>query len=280
MATSGDKRGIDKRPIGVFDSGLGGLTAMATLMRLLPGEDICYLGDTGRVPYGVRSQETIQKYARQDMQFLMGQNIKAAVVACGTVSAVALEQLKAGFDIPVYGVIAPAVTAALSATTTGNIGILGTEATIASGAYQRQLRAMRPDVELTSVACPLFVPLVENGRVHPGDVVIETIVAEYLAPIRQAKVDTLILGCTHYPLLEQVISQFLGPSVTLISSGSAAATLVAKELADAGLLHGQDTTGTRRYFVTDSVAGFERLASLFLQQDVAGGVEQVSLEDF
>ncbi|MCL2843085.1 MAG: glutamate racemase [Oscillospiraceae bacterium] len=266
---------IDKRPIGVFDSGLGGLTAMAALMRLLPGEDICYLGDTGRVPYGVRSRETIQKYARQDMQFLERQNIKAAVVACGTVSAVALEQLTAEFDIPVYGVIEPAVRAALSATKTGNIGILGTEATIASGAYERQLRTARPEVTLTSVACPLFVPLVENGRVSPGDVVIETIVSEYLAPIRQSGVDTLILGCTHYPLLEAVISRFLGPSVTLISSGAAAAALVVNELTDAGLLNGQNADGIHRYFVTDSVAGFERLASLFLQQDVSGEVEQV-----
>jgi len=253
---------------------------MATLMRLLPGEDICYLGDTGRVPYGVRSQETIQKYAMQDMQFLERQNIKAAVVACGTVSAVALEQLQNEFQVPIYGVIAPAVLASLSMTETGSIGILGTEATIASGAYERQLRAIRPDVKLTSVACPLFVPFVENGRIHPGDVVIETIVAEYLESIRENEVDALILGCTHYHLLETVISQFLGSSVRLISSGASAARRAAQDLASAGLLNGRGTGGTRRYFVTDSVAGFERLASLFLQQDVYGDVTRVSLESF
>ena len=269
---------LDKRPIGVFDSGLGGLTAMATLMRLLPGEDICYLGDTGRVPYGVRSRETIQKYARQDMQFLANRNIKAAVVACGTVSAVALDVIRSEFEIPVYGVLEPAVTAALAATKTGNIGILGTEATIASGAYQRQLQAARLDVNLTGVACPLFVPLVENGRVQAGDVVIETIVAEYLTPIRQAEVDTLILGCTHYPLLEEVIGQFLGPEVALISSGRAVAEQVAGDLAAAGLLAPKQTGGSRRYFVTDSVAGFEKLASRFLRQDVSGEVTQVCLE--
>jgi len=268
----------DNRPIGVFDSGLGGLTAMATLMDLLPGEDICYLGDTGRVPYGVRSQETIVKYARQDMAFLLGLDVKAIVVACGTVSAVALDQIRAEYSLPIYGVLEPTVEAALARTKTGKIGIVGTEATIASCAYERLLQAARPGVEIVSRACPLFVPLVENGRVRPGDMVIETVAAEYLTPIRAAGVDTLILGCTHYPLLETVIGQFLGPDVTLISSGRAVAELVARDLAVRGLLSTRQTAGRRRYFVTDSVAGFERLASLFLRQDVSGEVEQVSLE--
>ena len=268
----------DNRPIGVFDSGLGGLTAMATLMQCLPGEDICYLGDTGRVPYGVRSRETIVKYTRQDIAFLLGLNVKAIVVACGTVSAVALDQIKPDYDLPIYGVLEPAVAAALQQTKTGKIGIIGTQATISSGAYERLLHAARPDVALTSVACPLFVPLVENGRVWPGDVVIETVVSEYLTPLKEAGVDTLILGCTHYPLLETVIGQFLGPSVSLISSGRAAAELVAGDLAARGLLRAETGGGLHRYFVTDSVAGFEKMASLFLRQDVSGEVSQVSLE--
>ena len=265
------------RPIGVFDSGLGGLTAMATLMELLPGEDICYLGDTGRVPYGGRSRETIARYTREDIAFLLRQDIKAVVVACGTVSAVALEQICGEYDIPIYGVLEPAVDAALAQTKTGRIGIIGTEATIASGAYERLLQAARPDVTLTSIACPLFVPLVENGRVEPGDVVIETIVQEYLAPLQAASVDTLILGCTHYPLLETVIEQFLGADVALISSGRAVAERVARDLAARDMLADRASGGSRRYFVTDSVSGFERLASLFLRQDVAGEVEQVEL---
>ena len=268
----------DNRPIGVFDSGLGGLTAMATLMRRLPGEDICYLGDTGRVPYGGRSRAMIETYARQDIAFLLGLDVKAVVVACGTVSAVALEQIRAENNVPTYGVLEPTVEVALTRTKTGNIGIIGTEATISSGAYERLLRAARPDVALTSVACPLFVPLVENGRVHPGDVVIETVAAEYLAPIRDAGVDTLILGCTHYPLLEDIIARFLGSDVTLISSGWAVAERVARDLTEQGLLSAEDTGGAHRYFVTDRVAGFEKLASRFLQQDVSGEVEQISLE--
>jgi len=269
---------MDNRPIGVFDSGLGGLTAMATLMQRLPGEDICYLGDTGRVPYGVRSRETIIKYTRQDIAFLLGRDVKAIVVACGTVSAVALEQIRDEYKVPIYGVLEPTVEAALARTKTGKIGIIGTEATINSGAYERLLRAADPNVELISRACPLFVPLVENGRVHPGDVVIETVVAEYLAPIKAAGVDTLILGCTHYPLLEAVIGRFLGPDVALISSGRAAAERVARDLANDNQLRAQKEGGLHRYFVTDSVAGFEKLASLFLQQDVSGDVERVELE--
>jgi len=269
---------MDNRPIGVFDSGLGGLTAMATLMRELPNEDICYLGDTGRVPYGVRSRETIQRYARQDMAFLLGLDIKAIVVACGTVSAVALEAIHTEYDVPIYGVLEPAAQAALQCTKTGRIGIIGTEATISSGAYERLLLAARSDLELTSIPCPLFVPLVENGRVYPGDVVIETIVAEYLAPFKDTDIDTLILGCTHYPLLEDVIARFLGSDVTLVSAGAATAKAVARDLAARDLLADRQTDGVRRFFVTDCAAGFTRLASLFLQQDVSNGVTQVSLE--
>ena len=272
--------GGDRRPVGIFDSGLGGLTAMATLMGALPGEDICYLGDTGRVPYGVRSRETIEKYTRQDIKFLLSLDVKAIVVACGTVSAVALEQIRDCYPVPIYGVLEPAVNLALSATKNGRVGIIGTQATIASGAYERLLKSAGGNLRLISRACPLFVPLVENGRVHPGDVVIETLAEEYLAPIKEEKVDTLILGCTHYPLLEAVIGGFLGPDVTLISAGAAAAELVAGDLAQKGLLTENKTGGLHRYFVTDAVTGFEKLASLFLRQDVSGEVEQVSLESF
>lgn len=250
---------------------------MATLMQRLPGEDLCYLGDTGRVPYGVRSRTAIETYARQDISFLLELDVKAIVVACGTVSAVALEQIRSAYNIPIYGVLEPAIEAALAQTKTGNIGIIGTEATISSGAYERLLRAARPSVTLTSIACPLFVPLVENGRIHPGDVVIETVVAEYLAPLRAAGIDTLILGCTHYPLLEEVITRFLGPDVALISSGHTVAERVVQNLTEQNLLSAGQS-GRRRYFVTDSVAGFEKLASLFLRQDVSGEVEQISLE--
>ena len=203
---------MDDRPIGVFDSGLGGLTTVRELCRLLPEEDIVYFGDTGRVPYGSRSRETIVKYARQDVAFLRTFDLKTIVIACGTVSTTALDVLAAENPIPVLGVVAPAARAAARATRSGSIGLIGTQASIRSGAYERLIRAENPAARVLAQPCPLFVPLVENGRFRPGDVVIETVAAEYLAPLKEAGVDTLVLGCTHYPLLEKVIGA-LGPGV-------------------------------------------------------------------
>ena len=211
---------MDDRPIGVFDSGLGGLTTVRELCRLLPEEDIVYFGDTGRVPYGSRSRETIVKYARQDVAFLRTFDLKTIVIACGTVSTTALDVLAAENPIPVLGVVAPAARAAARATRSGSIGLIGTQASIRSGAYERLIRAENPAARVLAQPCPLFVPLVENGRFRPGDVVIETVAAEYLAPLREAGVDTLVLGCTHYPLLEKVIGAYMGPEVRLINSGA------------------------------------------------------------
>ena len=210
---------MDDRPIGVFDSGLGGLTAVRELCRLLPEEDIVYFGDTGRVPYGSRSRETIVKYAQQDVAFLRTFDLKAIVIACGTVSTTALDVLAAENPMPVLGVVAPAAEAAARATRNGKIGLIGTQATIRSGAYERLIHGENAGARMLSQACPLFVPLVENGRFRPGDVVIETVAAEYLAPLREAGVDTLVLGCTHYPLLEEIIGAYMGPAVRLISAG-------------------------------------------------------------
>ena len=200
---------MDDRPIGVFDSGLGGLTTVRELCRLLPEEDIVYFGDTGRVPYGSRSRETIVKYARQDVAFLRTFDLKTIVIACGTVSTTALDVLAAENPIPVLGVVAPAARAAARATRSGSIGLIGTQASIRSGAYERLIRAENPAARVLAQPCPLFVPLVENGRFRPGDVVIETVAAEYLAPLKEAGVDTLVLGCTHYPLLEKVIGAYM-----------------------------------------------------------------------
>ena len=214
----------------VFDSGLGGLTTVRELMRLLPGEDIVYFGDTGRVPYGSRSKETIRKYARQDVAFLRTFDLKAIVIACGTVSTTALDLLAAENPIPVMGVVEPAARAAARATRSDAIGLIGTQATIRSGAYERYISALHPGARILSKACPLFVPLVENGRFHRGDIVIETVVEEYLSPMKEAGVDTLVLGCTHYPLLEEVISADMGPDVTLINAGAEGAREVAHKL--------------------------------------------------
>ena len=176
---------MDQRPIGVFDSGLGGLTAVRELCRLLPGEDVVYFGDTGRVPYGSRSRETIIKYARQDVAFLRTFDLKAILIACGTVSTTALDVLSAENPIPVMGVVEPAARAAARLTRSGNIGLIGTQTSVRSGAYERAIQAENPAARVTGQPCPLFVPLVENGRFRPGDIVIETVAAEYLAPLKR-----------------------------------------------------------------------------------------------
>ena len=268
---------MNHRPIGVFDSGLGGLTAFKRLRQVLPREDIIYLGDTGRVPYGSRSREIIIKYAREDIAFLRRHDIKAIVVACGTVSTTALEVIAPDYPLPVFGVVLPAAQQAAKLTRNGKIGLIGTQASIRSGAYDRHIRACLPQAEIFPAACPLFVPLVENGRIKPGDVVIETIVREYLTPLKSAGVDTLILGCTHYPLLAPVIRAFMGPGVTLIDTGAATAEYVARQLGAADMLSDR-SQGSTQYFVTDAPDSFAHLASLFLERDVAEAVTQVSLD--
>ncbi len=268
---------LDQRPIGVFDSGLGGLTAVAELTRLLPGEDIIYFGDTGRVPYGGRSRETLLKYARQDVAFLRTFDLKAIVIACGTVSTTAMEELAAESPIPIVGVVEPAARQAAQCTKNGKIGLIGTQASIRSRAYERCIARINPEVQVLAQACPLLVPLVENGRIHPGDVVVETVCAEYLQPLREAGVDTLVLGCTHYPLLASVIGRFMGPEVALVSAGAEGARAAAGLLRTSGALAGDRTAGHCRYFVSDSVSGFSQLASLFLQRDVSAAVTQIDI---
>lgn len=263
---------MDNRAIGVFDSGLGGLTAVRRLHALMPDEDIIYFGDTGRVPYGTRGRDTIIKYARQDVAFLRQFDLKAIIIACNTVSSVALDLLGQENDIPIIGTVEPACRRAMTMTQNGKVGVIGTAATVRSGAYERYLHRADGSLTLYTQACPLFVPLVENGRVQRGDVVIETVVAEYLAPLKEEGVDTLILGCTHYPLLEGVIGDFMGPDVTLIDSGAEAANLASTQFDPA------EGPGETRYFVSDDPDGFDQLAGLFLQEqiDVGAGLVDIS----
>lgn len=263
---------MDNRAIGVFDSGLGGLTAVRRLHALMPDEDIIYFGDTGRVPYGTRGRDTIIKYARQDVAFLRQFDLKAIIIACNTVSSVALDLLGQENDIPIIGTVEPACRRAMTMTQNGKVGVIGTAATVRSGAYERYLHHADGSLTLYTQPCPLFVPLVENGRVQRGDVVIETVVAEYLAPLKEAGVDTLILGCTHYPLLEGVIGDFMGLDVTLIDSGAEAANLASTQFDPA------DGPGETRYFVSDDPDGFDQLAGLFLQEqiDVGAGLVDIS----
>lgn len=268
---------MDPRPIGVFDSGLGGLTALRELSALLPHEEFIYFGDTGRVPYGGRSREAIIRYARQDVAFLRTFRPKAIVIACGTVSTTALDVLRAENEIPIFSVVGPAARAAARATRSGRIGLIGTQASIRTGAYERAIAPLRPDAQVTALACPLFVPLVENGRFRVGDVVAETVAAEYLAPLKQAGTDTLVLGCTHYPLLREIIGAYMGPAVTLVDVGAQCARRVAGFLTEKDLLCGAAAPGQRRFFVSDDTGDFSRLASLFLGEDISRAVEQIDI---
>lgn len=270
---------MDNRAIGVFDSGLGGLTAVHALRQLLPQEDVVYFGDTGRIPYGTRSAETIIKYAGQDLRFLMGHRLKCVVVACGTVSSVALPNLQRMTDLPVLGVIRSTVDAAIQATKNGRIGVIGTNATIRSQTYQNGLAAGDAALTVFSKACPLLVSMVEDGRFRPGARVTEMLVEEYVTPLLRQGIDTLILGCTHYPLFYDLVSELLDYKVTLIDAGAAAAGEVQAALYELGLAAEEGRVGATRYLVTDSVDGFVEVADHFLQDKIAGSIEQVDIEE-
>ena len=268
---------MDTRPIGVFDSGLGGLTAVRELRRLLPSENIIYFGDTSRVPYGGRSAEILLKYARQDVRFLRTFDIKAILVACGTVSTTALPQLRRESDIPILGVVEPACRRAAAVTRNKRVGLIATAASVRSGAYQRILQELDPDVAVTARACPLFVPLVEGGFTDPADPVTRMVAERYLAPLRGA-VDTLILACTHYPIIAPIIGEVMGDGVTLIDSGAETARHALRVLESAGLRADPAAPGGTEYYVTDRVQDFERIGGLFLGQQLTGDVHHVDVD--
>ena len=272
---------MNNRPIGVFDSGLGGLTAVKELRKILPGEDIVYFGDTGRVPYGPRGRDIIVQYARQDIRFLLSQNVKCVMAACGTVSSTYPAEEAAALPVPYTGVVRAAAEAAAATSQNGKIGVIGTAATIKSGSYERLLHALRPDAQLYTRACPMFVPLVENGYVDDGNPVTKLIVEEYLSGIRAAGVDTLILGCTHYPLLKKAIGDFVGDEVTLIDPGKITAHALKRTLEESGLLADpRSTGGSARFYVSDSTAEFEAMADLFLGAYRGGRVEQIAIDKY
>ncbi len=270
---------MDNRSIGVFDSGLGGLTAVKQIMNELPDESIIYFGDTGRVPYGTRSRETILKYTRGDIRFLKNFDVKLIVIACGTASSAALPMIKDEFDIPIVGVIDAAVYAAVRATKNKKIGVIGTSGTIRSREYEKQIKAYDSEMQPFTKACPLFVPLVENG--HFDTEVTRLVVAEYLEEIKAAGVDTLILGCTHYPLLTKVIGEYMGEGVTLINSGAEVANYLKKKLTNEDMLCGErNKTEQYRYYVSDDVSSFEELGGIFLERGINGQVERVDIEKY
>jgi glutamate racemase len=256
--------------IGIFDSGVGGLTVQKAIIRRLPALDTVYLGDTARVPYGTRSPQVVTRYSLRNARLLVARGIDLLVVACNTASAVALPALREALSIPVLGVVEPGARAAARASRSGRIGVIGTQSTVASGAYPAALRALRPEAEVLSQACPLFVPLAEEGWVDPEDEVVRLVARRYLGPLAAARVDTLVLGCTHYPLLAGAIARTL-PGVELVDSAEAIAAEVAQRLgAPAG------GSGTHSFLVTDVPARFLQVAERFLGQPVAAA-EQVDL---
>jgi len=264
-----------QQAIGIFDSGIGGLTVLKEIRQRLPRERILYLGDTARVPYGTRSAQTVQKYARANTEFLNRQDIKLLVIACNTASAVATEQLRGSYSLPVIDVVGPGARAAVEATRSGRVGIIGTEGTISSGAYQREVSSLLPEAVIFAQPCPLFVPLVEQGWVDAGDQAVQLIVRRYLEPFLDFRIDVLVLGCTHYPLLKQAIARFLGGAITLIDSAEQTAREVESTLRGSGLLR-DEPGGPPQYFVTDIPHRFAATGSLFLGESL-GDVKLIDI---
>ena len=252
---------MNQAPLGVFDSGIGGLTVARALFERLPREAVIYFGDTARVPYGPKSPDTVRRYSGEILSFLLSRGVKAVVVACNTSTAHALAYLKERSPVPVVGVIEPGARAAAAATKSGIIGVIGTAGTIASGAYERAIKALRPDARVHSQPCPLFVPLVEEGWFdHPAA---ELIAREYLAPLQRARVDVLVLGCTHYPLLKPLLARVIGTEVKLVDSAEETATAVAQELARLGL-ESNGSDHDHRFVVSDDEPHFRKVGARFL----------------
>ncbi len=262
--------------IGIFDSGVGGLTVLRELTRALPQEDTIYFGDTARVPYGTKSPDTVIRYSQEIAAFLFKRDIKLLVVACNTASAVALPTLRKSLPIPVVGVIEPGAKRAVEVTRSGVIGVIGTNGTIRSSAYSRAIKRLSPESSVLARPCPLFVPLAEEG--WTDNEVARMTAHLYLDELREAKVDTLVLGCTHYPLLKKTIADVMGPDVMLVDSAAETARTVTAILTEKKLLRPPEEQGNQHYYVTDIPAGFIRVGNRFLGGKL-GDVYQVSLDD-
>jgi glutamate racemase len=255
------------RPIGIFDSGVGGLTVAREIFELLPGEDVVYFGDVGRTPYGGRSKEIITQFTAQDVAFLMEHQVKFVVFACNSASSVALDTVAGNYNVQMIGVIRPSAIAAVEQTQNGRIGVIGTQATIASNAYARIIHETNPDLKVFSLACPLFVPLAEEGYIDKEATYL--IARDYLQTMLDVDIDTLILGCTHYPLLEHVIAEVMGDKVTLVSSGRETARETYRLLTESKLLNSRasqnpSVQGDHKFFVSDVPDKFAQVATRFL----------------
>lgn len=255
-----------EKPIGVFDSGIGGLTVVKRLFSTLPKESIVYFGDTARVPYGSKSNQTVVEYSIQDTNFLLSKNVKAVVVACNTASSIAIEELRKRFDVPVIGMIEPGASMAVNQTRNKKIGVIGTRATIGNKAYSNAIKKIDNEIEVFEKACPLFVPLAEEGWTNHRATI--EIAEEYLRELRNQEIDTLVLGCTHYPILSDVIQEVIGDDVKLIDSGVASSENVRNEIARIGLETNSAVPGQASFYVSDIPTTFKQVAELFLGQPV------------
>jgi glutamate racemase len=266
-----------EKPIGVFDSGIGGLTVVKRIASYLPLEDIVYFGDTARVPYGSKSNDTVIEYGLQDAKFLMHKNIKALVVACNTVSSIALDELKKRFDVPIIGMIEPGAKMASMNSSNKKIGVIGTRATISNQAYSKKIKKIDPSIHVFEHSCPLFVPLAEEGWIkHKATY---EIAKEYLQEFLKIGIDTLVLGCTHYPILADVIQEVIGKEVKLIDSGIAAAESVKEELDRYNLNTNKFSLGNQSFYVSDIPMKFKELAELFLGKPISE-VQKIDIESF
>jgi glutamate racemase len=262
-----------RQPIGIFDSGIGGLTVAKAIMEDLPSESIVYFGDTARVPYGTKSKTTIVKFSLENVEFLLRFDVKCIVIACNTSSSWALPTLRKYFKVPIIGVIRPGASAAVRQTTTKRVGVIGTNATIKSGAYELAIQRLDPKIKVFSQSCPLFVPLVEEGWLNGG--ISRQVAQRYLLPLRRQRIDTLILGCTHYPLLASTIQEVMGSGVALVDSARQTAHEVRGVLTGVDALSLSHSPARHRFFVTDEPTQFNRIGHQFLGQGI-GTVERVN----
>ena len=267
-------------PIGVFDSQVGGLTVAREIMRQIPNERIVYFGDTARVPYGSKSKDIITKYSRQIIRFLLTENVKAIVIACNTASAFALDTMQKEFDIPIIGVLKPGAKVAAKTTVNGRIGLIGTEGTIHSGMYAQFIKSIKPDVEVIGKPCPLFVPLVEEGMLH--DTITDQVAERYLSTLKDKNIDTLIMGCTHYPLLRSTIRRVMGESVNLVNPAYETAIELKKLLENKNLANVCDVdspSSMYRFYVSDAAEKFKAFANSILPFDITM-TKQINIEQY
>ena len=268
---------IKKRPIGVFDSGVGGLTVVREIMRQIPDENIVYFGDTARLPYGSKSKDNIIRFSRQIIRFLLTRNVKAIVIACNTASAQALDVVKEEFDLPIIGTITAGARAAVQETRSRKIGVIGTEGTIRSQTYTEVIRELEPEAEVMGKACPLFVPLVEEGfaKHHIADEVIDI----YLREMKESDIDTMILGCTHYPLLRSRIMAYLGDKVSIVNPAYETAMDLKRILEEKGLNNDRDSLTKYEFYVSDAAEKFKQFANSILPYNVET-IQQINIEDY